>query len=351
MSDASVVFLPWVRQGLAARITTADPLTGPLPAQAPLGVSLAVNSTAAASVAVRLFGPADVLGIDPRQVVRTEPPAGTIDYESNDLAVVEFDNPDLPWLFTPAAADGQGRVRPWLVLVVVREQDGVRLRAARDEPLPVLEIGAPALPAAELPDLAGSWAWAHAQLGTHQNATEGELRTVLATRPELSVSRLLSPRLLAPFTDYLACVVPAFEAGRRAGLGQTIDANATLAPAWSSGAAAPGNVALPVYYHWEFRTGAREDFESIVARLAPREFSATVGRRAMDISAPGFAVPSTTTLATATPTVMLEGALQPISTPRVDFPDPATKPWQQSLQSIVNAANARAAAAAAEPVL
>jgi len=31
MSDASVVFLPWVRQGLAARIATPDPLTTPLP--------------------------------------------------------------------------------------------------------------------------------------------------------------------------------------------------------------------------------------------------------------------------------------------------------------------------------
>jgi len=223
MSDASVVFLPWVRQGLAARIATADPLTTPLPAQAPLGVAVGVNNVDAAAVNVRLFGPADVLGLDPRQVVRTEPPAGTIDYESNDLAAIEFDNPDLPWLFTPAAADGQGRVRPWIVLVVVRKRDGVRLRAPRTEPLPVLEIGAPALPSAELPNLADSWAWAHAQLGTHAGATEDELRTVLATRSELSVGRLLSPRLLTPFTDYFACVVPAFEAGRLAGLGQTVD--------------------------------------------------------------------------------------------------------------------------------
>src|SRR5690349_5584987 len=174
MSDASVIFLPWVRQGLAARVTTPDPLTTPLPAQAPLGVALAINNADAASMPVRLFGPGDVLGIDPRQVVRTEPPAGTIDYESNDLAAIELDNPDLPWLFTPAAADAQGRVRPWIVLVVVRKQDGVRLRPPPTEPLPVLEIGAPALPSAELPNLADSWAWAHAQLGTHAGATEDE---------------------------------------------------------------------------------------------------------------------------------------------------------------------------------
>lgn len=346
MSSASVVFLPWVRQGLAGRIATPDLLNGPLPVPAPLGVSVAVNDVDAAPVAVRLFGPGDVLGIDPRQVVRTEPPAGTTDYEANDLAAVDFDNPDLPWLFTPAAADAQGRLRPWLVLVVVRKQEGVRLRPAREEPLPVLDIGPPAAPSVELPSLAESWAWAHTQLGVRENATDEDLRTVLVSRPELSVSRLLSPRLLEPFTDYIACVVPAFEAGRRAGLGQSVDANAGLSPAWTSGAGAPGSVALPVYYHWEFRTGAREDFESLVARLAPRELAGFVGRRAMDISAPGFPVP-----ATMTPSVLLEGALQPVNAARAEFPDEATQPWQRSLQSIVNAANARSTPADAEPVL
>ncbi|MGH8666800.1 MAG: hypothetical protein ACREUX_21260 [Burkholderiales bacterium] len=346
MSGASVVFLPWVRQGLAARIATPDPLTTALPAQAPLGVTLALNGVDIPPVNVRLFGPADVIGIDPRQVVRTEPPAGTTDYESNDLAAVEFDNPDLPWLFTPAAADAQGRLRPWLVLAVVRKQEGVRVRPPRTEPLPVLEIGPPALPAAELPDLAQSWAWTHGQIGTHENAAEETLRSLLASRPELTVSRLLSPRLLAPFTDYIACVVPAFEAGRRAGLGEDIDADAALAPAWTSGAEAPGTIALPVYFHWEFRTAAREDFESIVARLAPRDLTDAVGQRPMDIGAPGFSVPPT-----ITSTILLEGALQPVGIARAPFPDEATKPWQQSLQFILNAANANAAAADAEPVL
>jgi hypothetical protein len=210
----------------------------------------------------------------------------------------------------------------------------------------VLEIGPPAAPGQELPNLVDSWAWAHAQLGVRENATESDLRAVLDSRPELSVSRLLSPRLLAPFTDYIACVVPAFEPGRRTGMGETVDSNAVLAPAWPSGDRAPRTIALPVYYHWEFRTGAREDFESIVARLAPRDFSDVVGRRPMDISAPGFAVP-----ATVTPSVMLEGALQPIEAARAPFPDAATKPWQDALRSILNAANANAAAADAEPVL
>ena len=353
MSDASVLFLPWVRQGLAARVTHPDPLKTPLPAPAPLGVSLAVNGVDAAPVGVRLFGPADVIGIDPRQVLRTEPPAGTHDYEANDLAAIEFDNPDLPWLFTPAGADAQGRLRPWLVLVVVRQQDGVRLRPPRTEPLPVLEIGAPAVPTDELPDLNESWAWAHAQLAWQPGATADDVKRVLATRPELSLARLLSPRLLQPHTAYIACLVPAFEAGRLAGLGAAPDVNAPLAPAWKlTGARPAGNVALPVYHHWEFRTGAREDFESIVARLQPRDLSGSVGRRAMDIASPGFALPPAPGPgAAALPTVLLEGALQPVGAPRAPFPDNSTQTWQDRLTSILNAAAASAQAPGVPPVL
>ena len=72
---------------------------------------------------VRVYGPGDVVGIDPRGVLRTDPLARTADFEPNYLACIEFDNPDFPWLFTPAAAGVNGRLRPWLVLVVLRQSD------------------------------------------------------------------------------------------------------------------------------------------------------------------------------------------------------------------------------------
>ena len=281
-------------------------------------------------------GPGDVIGIDPRQVVRTEPAAGSTDFEALDLAAIEFDNPDLPWLFMPAAADAQGRLRPWLCLVAVRQQDGVRLRPAAAEALPVLEINAPAKPGDELPDLAESWAWAHAQVGWPHDAPPDEttMRNLLATRPELSVSRLLCARRLAAFTDYIACVVPTFEVGRLSGLNLPLPANADLAPAWRSGAAATASVSLPVYYHWSFRTGAREDFESIVDRLAPRDLSGNVGQRPMDISRPGFAFTAT---AGAPGRVALEGALQPVGMARDTMTTAIGPSWQTELQRIVNA--------------
>ena len=156
------------------------------------------------------------------------------------------------------------------------------LRAPRTEALPVLEIAPPARPADELPDLADSWAWAHAQVAAPAGADAHALGTLIASQPDRCVSRLICPRLLEPFTRYLACVVPAFEPGRLSGLNLAITGdNATrLDPAWRS--PAPAQIALPVYHHWRFRTGAREDFESLVRALGPRDLSASVGRRPMD---------------------------------------------------------------------
>src|SRR5262249_53239126 len=153
------------------------------------------------------------------------------------------DRPDFPWLFSATRADAQGRLRPWLVVVVVRQQPGVQLRPASDTPLPVLEIAAPAKPGDELPDLAESHFWAHAQI---TGASPGEIAGVLASDPARTISRVMCARRLAPATGSLACVVPAFDVGRAAGLNQPL-ADETLRPAWLSGDHAPAAITLPVY--------------------------------------------------------------------------------------------------------
>src|SRR6516164_7840214 len=101
-------FLAWARRGIGANLANAD-YGGPLPARGTLSVALTVSaqgpspaSQPVPPVAVQLFGPGDVLGLDPRHVVRTEPKPFTTNFEPNYLAGIEFDDPDLPWLFTPA---------------------------------------------------------------------------------------------------------------------------------------------------------------------------------------------------------------------------------------------------------
>jgi hypothetical protein len=337
---ANYVFLPWVRQGAASGIQTPDRSAGQAGVVS-VPVTLRINDTEDMDIArqVRLYGPGDVTGIDPQQVIRTVPRHRATDFEPNYFPAVEFDRPDFPWLFTPAKADADGKLRPWLCLVVVRKQDGVALRVDPGLPLPVLDITSPARPERELPDLSESWAWAHAQVaGTQPNAKA--LKTALGGDPALTASRLVCPRRLDPVTEYLACVVPAFELGRMAGLGLPItsDDEKALHPAWSletlEDQQSPLPVTLPVYFHWEFRTGTGGDFEALAQKLVARgpDEMPGVGKRPMDISQPGFGIilPPGTMLE-------LEGALRVKGDTSVAWPTETRTPFQAELTKILNA--------------
>src|SRR4051794_11482040 len=104
MTDATAVFLPWVRNGASARIVDADEPGATLANVAKLAVALDVAGVKAAPVQLRPYGPGDVIALDPRQIVRCEPPDGTTSFEPNHFPALELDVPELPWLFTPAAA-------------------------------------------------------------------------------------------------------------------------------------------------------------------------------------------------------------------------------------------------------
>lgn len=326
MSDTNIVFLPWARQGAASTIATVDTLNANLRGAAELTAALAINGQPL-SVPVRLRGPADVLGIDPREIVRTDPKPNTSDFEPNYFATIEFDRPDFPWLFTPAKAGTNQRLRPWLCLVVVEKRDGVSISNGIDSPLPVLST-----PVDELPDLSESWAWAHTQV----SGTQAEVQAALRGTSDRSLSRLIAPRILQPHTEYIACVVPTFELGRKAGLGleikeaEIVSPNA-LQPAWTSDTAA--TVTLPVYYHWEFRTGKDEDFESLVRLLQARPVPEGLGRRTIDISKPGFPIDPAPSHAT----LDLEGALRPMTTTELaPWPEGVETPFKTALASILN---------------
>ncbi|MDB5892794.1 MAG: hypothetical protein JWQ88_325 [Rhodoferax sp.] len=268
----SYQFLPWARRGLARAHRTPD-AGGPLPARAQVKVGLTLQArqdgsgapAVSGGIDLSLYGPGDVIGIDPRLVVRTDPRPTVTNFEPNYLAVVDFDPPDFPWMMTPAHADAAQRLRPWLALVVLRRETVALPRLSPGAPLPALSLTA-AQVGSDLPDLRDAALWAHAQMLTTRPAADvaglvGELRQA----PERNISRLVCPRRLAPRTAYLACVVPAFEVGRLRGLGQPVAADAVLTPAWQHDA--PGDLQLPVYYHWEFATGPVGDIETLARRI------------------------------------------------------------------------------------
>ena len=168
-----------------------------------------------------------------------------------------------------------------------------------------------------------------------------QLEDVLAARPEQTASRLICPRRLDPDTSYLACVVPAFEAGRRAGLGLPAAAadETSLRPAWSVAGDAP--VKLPVYYSWRFATGAGGDFESLAEALRPRPIPPEVGRHELYVGAAGPPLPALPPEAPGA-VVALRGALVPPEQPAPPWPPATRAQVQEGLRQVLDTAGAAA---------
>nr|WP_248297621.1 hypothetical protein [Streptomyces sp. S1D4-11] len=212
--------------------------------------------------ALRMLGPEGVVGIDARHVLRVDPPPGIPDTEPNYMPCIEFDVPELPWLYTPARPAGD-RLRPWLVLTAI-ETAGHPLQSGR--PLPFVDVDA-----AVLPPLDQSWQWAHVQRPAGQ--------------PGPLISRLLCPLHLRADTEYTACVVPAFQGGVTAGLEGGFTDVEQHGDAWRHD---QGTVRLPVYYSWQFRTGDPGDFEQLATAVVPLSDSehTVLAGRAVDITEP-----------------------------------------------------------------
>ncbi|MDA0141726.1 hypothetical protein OJ962_29815, partial [Solirubrobacter sp. CPCC 204708] len=292
MTTASYAFVPWVQSGIARSITAADEAGATLASTVTLPVSLTVDGAGTVPTPVRLYGPGDVTGLEPGQISRRDPAPNTTHFEAGYMPHVQFRRGDLPWLFTPAAPGAaKTRLRPWLVLVCVRKDASTLTPSV---PLPVLTVSTPA---AELPDLSQSWAWAHGQItGLPEGKRPAE---ILAADPGRACSRLVCPRRLEPDTAYRACLVPAFAAGVQAGLGLPISAQ--LTPAWGPGTAGP--LALPVYDSWEFSTGPAGSFETLARRLHPSPFTPAPLR--LDLTTAGSGLPDGGV-------VELQAALRPV---------------------------------------
>jgi hypothetical protein len=337
MSDGTLAtydFVSFIRRGAAAALTAADPLSGALPYRGSIQVQLTVESggadgstsTDTKASTVQTYGPGDLVGIDPRHILRTDPRHLATNFEPNYLASIEFEHPDFPWLFTPAAPDADGkRLRPWLALIVLAEDEFKILPLS--PPLPQISVN----DAKTLPNLDESWAWAHAQIAGKTT----DLAETVRKEPGRTISRLISPRRLRPRTRYRAFLVPTFAIGVLAGTGQTVPsaANTQTDPAWKAG---DTDKVLPVYYQFEFATSERGDFESLARQLMPRVLPATLGIRPMSVpSQDAWAVPA------AGVDLGLAGALRAVTSKDTPWSGPAKASLQSKLKEVVNRGAAR----------
>lgn len=316
MSDSigTYSFLPWLRLGMANNITAAD-MDATITARATMQVALELSGrrvegegdlTATVSRDVELYGPGDVTGIDPRAIVKVEPRDRITNFEPNYLPYIEFYEEDFPWRYTPAAPElSLHRLRPWLVLVVLKDGEfgEAGINAAR--PLPGIELKAPVETA--FPPHNQLWAWAHVHVNRDliredgvTRSTDGDragtrLADVLRQNADHAYSRIIAPRRLEPDTGYHAFLMPSFESGRLAGLGLDPDSgNAerfATQHAWAAYTDRPVPGLYPYYHRWYFKTGEVGDFEYLVRLLKPRPPDPRLGRRDVDTQRPGSNLP------------------------------------------------------------
>ncbi|ASC71888.1 hypothetical protein XM38_028420 [Halomicronema hongdechloris C2206] len=312
-------FLPWLRQGIANRINATDldpavktrasvPITlklkgDPIEGTTPLEQEISQD--------IELYGPGDIVGIDSKAILKVEPRNWITNFETNFLPHIEFPYPDFPWLYTPAKPDNSNnRLRPWIMLVVLTEEEFQQGSSGSERPLPYLIVEDPSV----FPPSADLWAWAHVHInkslmaGSTDMVIEADendpvlaqLQQTLKQNPDLAYSRIVSPRKLAPNTAYHAFLMPVFETGRLAGLGlDPITAPYATHCAWDAypeGASNPRQepTHYPVYYRWYFRTSTAGDFEYLVRLLKPKPMDSRVGRRDMDVQFPDANLPGIT---------------------------------------------------------
>ncbi|WP_051022617.1 hypothetical protein [Nocardia pneumoniae] len=253
--------------------------------------------------ALQMLGPGDTLGFEPSMVVRREPPPGRSDAIEDYLALIEFSDAALPWLFsTPTPVR-----MPWLTLLVLRAGEG---EVRPGNPLPTIDV-----PAAARPNLAEAASWVHVEArvegdGPPNDAVKQDVRTGLDT----VISRVICPRRLSK-GDWIACVVPTTKAGAAAGLNKQIPADGER-PAWTSGQG--GVVTLPVYDWWAFGVSDGGQFETLARKIKPivAENVPGLGSRLVNVRTPWpHEVPPAGTPAEVT--VAVQGALR--------LPGPATR--------------------------
>lgn len=365
-------FLPWLRQGLANQIQSPD-FTESVRVRAQVNVQLELRGDGVGGGTqtsppinrqVALFGPGDIVGIETRAIVRTEPRNWITNFEPNYLPAIEFYDEDFPWRYTPAAPQEpeKKRLRPWIMLLVLSKEkneykEGTNLIG---KPLPYIEV--PDLNVFPRPD--ELWAWAHVHVNeslaandaefvsTDMNSVIPKFENVLARNPDLAYSRIVCPRKLDKNTAYDAFLIPVFEAGRRAGLGLDIGNISATRSAWEAGV-----TEFPYYYRWFFRTGTSGDFETLVRLLVPKPVDPRVGTREMDVLDPGSNVagldkPELGGILRLGGALLAPSKVPPEPPDKFEtWDDPFPRPLQQTLADLINRADDLNVAGHPDPII
>src|SRR5215213_4583149 len=153
-------FLPYARQGIANSLQNAAG-----DARGTFSVKLKVQGDAGSQDVdekkIQVYGPGDIIGIDPRVIFKTDPHNWITNFEPNYLAFVEFYDEDFLWRYTPVPPAGH-RLNPWIALVVLEAKEFTDGKNIMGRPLPFFKLENPAT-ISLFPKADQLWAWAHVQ--------------------------------------------------------------------------------------------------------------------------------------------------------------------------------------------
>ena len=348
-------FIPWMRRGVSGNINEEDTLgvnRSETTSRSSFDVTVQIDAqkineteltpkVGELKKSIQLIGPGDVIGIKSDQIIKTVPGNNTTNMAPNYLSHIEFYDEDFPWRYTPAKApeNHKEKLRPWLALVVLQEEEFEELKeASQSSPLPMINIKESKN---VFPPTTETWAWAHVQYTGEMKYNTGKdtFKNILHHNPNIACSRLICPRKLAPKTSYHAFLVPAFEQGRLAGIGassEEIDKVPVQQASWSN--EDEGIKKFPYYHRFYFATGLKGDFEYLVRLLEPREdLDPKIGKRDMDIQNAGEAYQLYLDDTAADGVLGLEGALQLAGSKETEeIESEGLTTFTKSLQDILN---------------
>ena len=240
-----------------------------------------------------LIGPVDIRAISNRAISQVVPADKSTGFSNGYMPYVEFYEEDFPWRYTPS--ESSANLKPWLMLLACKNNeftihtDNLGYRKVElfiNDEKTYSEI----FPAKDIFHLQ-----AHVQVTSPDNVTD--ILNYVQNNPDDGVSRLFTSRKLEPFTYYTMFLVPAFELGRRSGIGlqdnletvglETLSWRDSLAEQMDS---RPEPLTFPIYYQWSFASGARKFMELAREQFftTAEDFAALPSALKVDISDTGL---------------------------------------------------------------
>ena len=288
MSKAFI--LPYLRKGLAKEISSqSEGLRASFEVKAELVGTVVGSEEDADEVFIKtekqqfqLVGPVDVRMVEPAAISEIVPADKSEGYSNGFMPFIEFYEEDFPWRYTPVKVTN-GKLNPWLLLLACKDDEFTVTSDNQGYRRVTVE------PTGEgfYPKVGEFYKLAHVQVTMPDWMQDGNPADYVNENPDDGVSRLFCNRPLEPSTHYTMFLVPAFELGRRAGMGESLDGAGLKQLAWSDQTT---KQSFPVYYQWSFKTGAASFYELAIRQqfVSDTEFQSLPEGLKLDVQETGL---------------------------------------------------------------